>query len=63
MDEQSTSISDIEGVEADLVYQAAMTERPHSDTYDPSPSVSRTNTVNLSHRVTVHNDYITFHSA
>jgi hypothetical protein len=29
MDQQSTTISDIEGAEADLVYLAAMTERPH----------------------------------
>ena len=54
MDQQSTTISELAGVEADLVYLAPMTERPHSYTYDPPPNVPRTNTVNVPHRVTVH---------
>ena len=41
-------------LEADLLYIAPMTERPHSYTYDPPPGVPRTNTVNAAHRVTVH---------
>jgi hypothetical protein len=54
MDQQGTTISQLGGVEADLVYLAPMAERPHSYTYDPPPGVSRTNTANAPHRVTVH---------
>jgi hypothetical protein len=55
MDQQSTTISELVGVEADLVYIAPMTERAHSYTYDPPPGVARSNTVNAPHRVMVHN--------
>ena len=54
MDQQSTTISQKGGVEADLVYLAPMTEIPHSYTCDPPPGVPRTNTANAPHRVTVH---------
>jgi hypothetical protein len=67
MDQQSTTMSRSVDVEADLVYLALMTERPHSYTYDPPPGVPRSNTVNASHRVTVHDARliaaIAFHSA
>jgi hypothetical protein len=39
MDQQSTIISELAGVEADLVYLAPMSERPHTYTYDPPPGV------------------------
>jgi hypothetical protein len=55
MDQQTTTISELAGVEADLVYIAPMTERAHSYTYDPPPGVARSNTVNAPHRVMVHN--------
>jgi hypothetical protein len=45
MDQQGTAISGRTDVEADPVYLAPMTERPHSYTYDPPPGVPRTNTV------------------
>jgi len=35
-------------VEADLVYLAPMTERPHGYTYDRPPGMPRTNTVSAS---------------
>jgi hypothetical protein len=54
MDQQGTTIFQPGDVEADLVYLAPMTERPHSYTYDPPPGVPRTNTANAPHRVTVH---------
>jgi hypothetical protein len=54
MDQQGTTIFQLGGVEADLVYLAPMAERPHSYTYDPPPGVPRTNTANAPHRVTVH---------
>jgi hypothetical protein len=41
-------------MEADLVYLAPMTERPHSDIYDLPPGVPRTNTAKVPHPVTVH---------
>jgi hypothetical protein len=53
MDQQSTIISELAGVEADLVYLAPMSERPHTYTYDPPPGVPKTNTVNAPHRVMV----------
>jgi hypothetical protein len=49
MDQQSTTISQLGEVEADLAYLTPMTERPHSHTYDPPPGVPRTNTVVQSH--------------
>ncbi len=54
MDQQSTTISGLAGVEANLAYLAPMTERPHSYAYDPPPGVPRTNTANAPHLVTVH---------
>jgi hypothetical protein len=54
MDQQGTTIFQPGDVEADLVYLAPMTERPHSYTYDPPPGVPRTNTANAPHRVMVH---------
>jgi hypothetical protein len=54
MDRQGTTIFQPGDVEADLVYLAPMTERPHSYTCDPPPGVPRTNTANAPHRVTVH---------
>ena len=54
MDQQSTAISGLAGVQADLVYLAPMQERPHSYTYDPPPGVPRTNTVDDPHLMTIH---------
>jgi hypothetical protein len=54
LDQQSATLSGLTGVEADLVYLASMTDRPHSYTYDPPPGVQRTNTVNQSHPVTMY---------
>src|SRR4051794_28201870 len=54
MDQLSATVSRPANVEADLVYVAPMTERPHSYTYDPPPGVPRSNTVSQPHRVTVH---------
>lgn len=51
MGQQSTTISQMDGVEADLVYLAPMTERAYSLTYDPPPGTPRTNTTNQPHRV------------
>ncbi len=64
MDQQSTTISELAGVEADLVYLAPMTERPHSYTYDPPPGVPRLNTVNTPlPRESIELRTIAFHSA
>jgi hypothetical protein len=46
MDQQSTTISRLASVVADLVYLVPMKEMPHSYTYDPPPGVPRTNTAN-----------------
>ena len=54
MDQQSTAISGLAGVQADLVYLAPMQKRPHSYTYDPPPGVPRTNTVDDPHLMTIH---------
>jgi hypothetical protein len=54
MDQQSTAISGLAGVQADLVYLAPMQERPHSYTYDPPPGVPRTNTIDDPHLMTIH---------
>jgi hypothetical protein len=52
MDEQSTIIPRLAGVEANLLYLAPMTERPHSYTYPPL-GVPCSNNANAPHRVTV----------
>jgi hypothetical protein len=54
MDQQTAIISELAGVEADLLYLAPMSERPHTYTYDPPQGVAKTNTVNAAHRVLVH---------
>jgi hypothetical protein len=54
MDQQGTTIAKPGGVEADRVYLAPMTERPRSYTCDLPPGAARTNTVNMAHRVLVH---------
>ena len=52
IDQQSTTISKLGGVEVDPIYLGPIKERPHSYTYDPSPGM--TNTVNMPHRVLVY---------
>ena len=51
---QSSIIANLASVQADMNYLAPMLERPRNYTFEPPPGVPRSNTVNVSHRVPIH---------
>ena len=51
---QSSIIAYPAGVQADMNYLAPMLERPRNYTFEPPPGVPRSNTVNVTYRVPIH---------
>ena len=51
---QSSIIANLASVQADMNYLAPMLERPRNYTFEPPPGVPRSNTVNVAHRVPIH---------
>ena len=51
---QSSIIANLASVQADMNYLAPMLERPRNYTFEPPPGVPRSNTVNVTHRVPIH---------
>ena len=51
---QSSIISNLASVQADMNYLAPMLERPRNYTFEPPPGVPRSNTINEAHRVAIH---------
>jgi hypothetical protein len=51
---QSSIVANLASVQADMNYLATMLERPRNYTFEPPPGVPRSNTVNVTHRVPIH---------
>ena len=51
---QSSIIANLATVQADMNYLAPMLERPRNYTFEPPPGVPRTNIVNETHRLPIH---------
>jgi hypothetical protein len=51
---QASIIANLATVQADMNYLAPMLERPRNYTFEPPPGVPRSNTVNVTHRVPIH---------